>query len=244
LFNERGELIRARCGGIPAEQCEQRVRTARANHVAAGAAGHLTVPGALPEEWKDCGQCRDCFAPAFSSRPGDSAQYGLAISNFDRAGERRRFRFGFIASSDNHSARPGTGYKEYGRRWMTETIGARDEAWRKRMAGPEVPRTPESVKFDPANVAVPAFQVVDFERQASYFMTGGLVAVHSEGRSRDAIWSSLQRREVYGTSGERILLWFDLLNGRDGTVPMTMPKAASCSFPAAWRSPTAIRSSA
>jgi hypothetical protein len=217
---QAGELIRARCGAIPAAECDERVRVARANHVAAGAAGHLTVPGARAEEWKDCGQCRDCFLPAFGSRPGNSAQYGLAISNFDTPGVERRFRFGFIGSSDNHSARPGTGYKEYDRREMTETTGARDEAWAKRMAGPQKERTPESVPFDPNNVTVQPFQVVDFERQASFFMTGGLVATHAEGRSRDAIWSALERREVYGTSGERILLWFDLLNGRDGVVPM------------------------
>jgi len=103
---------------------------------------------------------------------------------------------------------------------MTETTGARDETWFKRMNGTPVPRTPESVAFDPNNVHVQPFQVVDFERQASFFMTGGLVAVHSAGRSRDAIWSSLQRREVYGTTGERILLWFDLLNSADGPVGM------------------------
>jgi hypothetical protein len=217
---QAGELIRARCGEIPAAECEERVRVARANHVAAGVAGHLTVPGARPDEWKDCGQCRDCFLPAFASRPGNSAQYGLAISNFDTPGVERRFRFGFIGSSDNHSARPGTGYKEYDRREMTETTGPRDEAWAKRMAGREIPRTPESVPFDPNNVTVQPFQVMDFERQASFFMTGGLVAVHAEGRSRDDIWSSLKRREVYGTSGERILLWFDLLNGSDGPVAM------------------------
>jgi hypothetical protein len=217
---QAGELIRARCGDIPAAECEERVRVARANHVAAGAAGHLTVPGARGEEWKDCGQCRDCFLPAFSTRPGNSAQYGLAIGNFDTPGIERRFRFGFIGSSDNHSARPGTGYKEYDRREMTEATGARDEKWAKRMAGREIPRTPESVPFDPNNVTVQPFQVVDFERQASFFMTGGLVAVHAGGRSRDDIWSSLKRREVYGTSGERILLWFDLLNGQDGPVAM------------------------
>jgi hypothetical protein len=217
-----GEIIRARCGDAPAAECERRVAAARINYLKAGVGGRLTVPGATVDDWKDCAQCRDCFNPAFSYRPGTSAQYALAITNFDDPAHPRRFRFGFIASSDNHSARPGTGYKEYGRRMMTEAAGPRDATWRDRIGAKPPPAAPESVPFDygSAPAGLQQFNVLDFERQASFFMTGGLVAVHAEGRDRDAVWTALKRREVYGTSGERILLWFDLLNGPAGPLPM------------------------
>jgi len=215
-----GEIIRSRCGNIPAEECEKRVREAQANYLAAGVAGHLTVPAATVEDWKDCGQCRDCFLPSFNLRPGNSAQYILAIGNFDNPTQPQHFHLGFIASSDNHTARPGTGYKEYERRRMTEATGARDATWRQRILGSQPAPAAESVPFDPVATKLQAFQLVETERQASFFMTGGLVAVHSMGRDRGSIWSALKRRNVYGTSGPRILLWFDLLNGPGGPLPM------------------------
>ncbi len=220
---QAGEIVRARCGSLPADDCARRVDEARRNYAGAGAAARATMPWASPDDWKDCGQCRDCFLPAFNYRPRGSSQYALAISNFDDPAAPRRFRFGFIASSDNHSARPGTGYKEFARRYTTEAAGARDEAWRLRLlrGAPDVPPG-ESRPFDPANPppGTQAFQILDFERQASFFLTGGLVAVHSAGRDRDSIWDALERRRVYATSGERILLWFDLLNAPGGPAAM------------------------
>ena len=51
----------------------------------------------------------------------------------------------------------------------------------------------------------PPFELMWMERQASFFITGGLVAVHATERSREAIWEAMQSRNVYGTSGDRIL---------------------------------------
>jgi hypothetical protein len=218
-----GEIIRSRCGAIAPAQCEQRVQRARANYLGAGVSGHLTVPGAMVDDWKDCGQCRDCFSPAYTYRPGGSAQYILAKGWFGEGGEPpRHATYGFIASSDNHTARPGTGYKDYARRAMTEATGPKSRAWRDRTFGAPREPTAESVAIERTEVLrdrMP-WEMVDLERQASFFLTGGLVAVHAEGRDRDAIWDALQRREVYGTSGPRILLWFELVDSGGQRHPM------------------------
>jgi len=208
-----GEIIRKRCqeAGESDETCEARAVEARQNYVDAGISGHLTVPGQTGADWLDSGQCRDCFLPAFNYRPRSSVQYMMALSKFSGSEDPLRFRFGFLASSDVHSARPGTGYKEFLRREMTE---ARFGAFRD-LAVSRTPKSepaPESRPFDPAESGAAFFGLLETERQSSFFLTGGLVAAHATGRDRDAIWDALQRREVYGTSGPRILLWFDLVD--------------------------------
>jgi len=221
-----GEIIRARCEDPGSDDCEARVEKARRIFLDAGTAGRVTIPDAELADWGDCGSCTDCFLGSMTYRPASSVQYTLALSNFDDAADSsdpNRFHFGFMASSDNHRARPGTGYKQYGRLINTEAHGPSSESWYERMYGELVPpaeRMKESQPVDSSDGSIIGFRVVDFEREASFFMTGGLTAVHSAGRSRDAIWDALGRREVYGTSGERMLLWFDLVNGRDGEVAM------------------------
>ena len=212
---QAGEIIEARCraAGLDADdECESRAAEARQNYADAGIAGHLTVPGARFEDWKDCGQCTDCFIPAFNYRPGGSTQYALAISNFDDPAHPKRFRFGFIASSDNHSARPGTGYKEFDRHDMTESVGRARRGLAATHPGQAGRAGAALHRAQYQRHRRHGVKAVEVERQASFFMTGGLVAVHAEGRSRDAVWAALKRKEVYGTSGDRILLWFDLLN--------------------------------
>jgi hypothetical protein len=221
-----GEIVRERClaGAAGPDECERRAVEARAHAAEALTQAHLTVPGARPQDWLDAGQCRDCTLPAFNYRPGGSAQYILALSSFE-AGTPKRFRFGFIGSSDIHFGRPGTGYKDVHRRGFTESAGGgRPEGLlASALRPPDEEPTASGRPFDREASGFTPFQLQELERQTSFFTTGGLVAVHADGRSRDAIWQALLRKEVYGTSGPRILLWFDLMNppGSAGaTAPM------------------------
>jgi hypothetical protein len=226
-----GEIVRERCGDLPANECEARVFEARGLALDAGVSPHLVLPDTRPEDWLDCDQCRDCFKPAMNLRPMETAQYAAAVSNFDEPeddGSPRRFRFGFIASSDNHSSRPGTGYKQYDRLTMTDARGVATPGW-ERWVRPFVQgQQQDPRRAQPLPPEERGFRgLLDVERGASFMYPGGLVAVHSRSRSREAIWDALESRRVYGTSGPRILLWFDLLNGPDGSAPMGSQVAMS-----------------
>jgi hypothetical protein len=212
-----GEIIEARClaEDESADECAERAEVARQNYVDSYRnSGANTVLGETTSEWQDSGQCRDCFQPSFNYRPKSSMQYILSLGRAGRDDDSGRFRFGIIAASDNHSARPGTGYKEVARSEFTE---ARFGNFIDTPLGytTESPPKAFSEKYD-EEFSTAIFSFFETERGSSFFLNGGLAAVHSAGRSREEIWDAMQRREVYGTSGPRILLWFDLLNSPNG----------------------------
>lgn len=210
---QAGEIIRKRClaDGESTQECESRAILAR-HHAANGSvAAHLSVPGVNIEDWLDAGQCRDCFLPSFGYRPGNSVQYALAIQNFDDPDNPLRMNMGFIASSDNHRARPGTGYKNVKRLLNTEEVSL-SSSWRDRLF-PKTEVQSSSQEIVPEVVQRMGFGATEMERQASFWTTGGLAAVHAAGRSREEIYDAMVRRETYGTSGARILLWFNTKSG-------------------------------
>ncbi|RLA57941.1 MAG: hypothetical protein DRR04_12015, partial [Gammaproteobacteria bacterium] len=211
-----GDIVFERCqsGGGSGSECLQLAVAARQNYVdSIDRAAFMSVPEATVQDWQDSAQCKDCFLPTYELRPGGSAQYAMAIRNFSASGSPRRFDFSFIGSSDNHFARPGTGYKEFSRNGMTEAwISQQPELFamltQTGSAGDQASRAWRDVSARENMMA----GIKQFERQASFFYTGGLVAVHSRARTREEIWQALQNGNVYATSGERTLLWFDLLN--------------------------------
>lgn len=235
-----GELIRDRCleVGESDDTCEERAVAARQNHVDAFQGGWKTLPGHETNAWLNAGQApTDMFQPAFNYRPRGSAQYMLAIRDFSDPANPKRFDFGFIGSSDNHTARPGTGYKEFGRGEMSEGRGRAPDDPPGGIDGGGVFGSSNAAD-EPAAESVPyterggnPLSLFEIERGAAYFVTGGLVAVHADGRSREQIWDALRRKEVYATSGRRTLLWFDLLDD-EGTTPMgsTVERSAAPRF--------------
>ena len=215
---QAGEIIKERCRVAAGNEdlCNERAKEARRNFTKANPYGLLTIPNHKPQEWLDSGQCRDCFLPAFEYRPRSSVQYALALRNFSDEST-KPFRFGFIGSSDNHSSRPGVGYKEINRIRNTDSkykssnvimnLGQSSQGY-------AIPNSQEVNLEQMINRMKPS----QGERVASFLYTGGLIASHVSKKDRDSIWNSLNNREVYATSGERILLWFDVINHPSGDI--------------------------
>ncbi|MFK8022155.1 MAG: DUF3604 domain-containing protein [Pseudomonadales bacterium] len=198
---QAGTIIHQRCTANAGQDCDERARNTRTQYRKAmtgtvGASPHRTVVrDTVPDDWGQCDQLVDSFQPSHNYQALQSAQYILSLN-----GEDGPFRPGFIGSSDNHTARPGNSYKETSRYYVTDT---------KAKPGPQ---PISDVSADRPQEPV-AFTFEDDEDAANgFFYTGGLVAVHSKGRDRQAIWNALRKKSVYGTSGPRISLWFDLID--------------------------------
>ena len=188
-------IAQARCDDSASAECAQHVERAVIAFIEKGAPhGRKLFPDATLDDWAGCGQLQNNFQPPSMYVPRMSAQYNLALG-FDTEGLPKRARFGLIGSSDGHQGRPGSSYKEADRLLYTDSkdLGR------------------ETISTD--------FYKTDKESGGFYY-TGGLVATHAQGRNRDAIWDALSNRNVYATSGDRMLVWFDLLNGLGGEVPM------------------------
>ena len=104
----------------------------------------------------------------------------------------------------------GTGYKQIQRKRTTEAFGAPSKRFDNATQGDQLGPMPYSIPLDIDGVGL--INLRNMERQNSFWLSGGLVAVHSEGRGREAIWDGLKRKQVYGTSGDRILLWLSLIH--------------------------------
>ena len=112
--------------GLDEQTCKFLVDQTKLFSAQMGSTGYAAVNETAPDDFLNAGQCNDCFLPSFNYRPLGSAQYVLALSDFTDKQNPKRFKFGFIGSSDNHGARPGTGYKEIDRLYNTEANGFSD----------------------------------------------------------------------------------------------------------------------
>ncbi|MFT6309731.1 MAG: hypothetical protein ACJAQS_000089 [Porticoccus sp.] len=218
---QAGEIIRKRClqSNQDEQECDARAVLARKNYVDVDhIGGWKSIVGATTEEWLDAGQARDIFLPAFNYRPGKSVQYGLALRNFDDEENPIGYKWGLISSTDTHFARAGNGFKQYPR------VGSGDAGMRGTRNGFWDWLVYQRNKEEPLNHSREVVNILgddsEQERKMSFLTAGGIVAVHSAGRDRGAIWDAMKRREVYGTSGHRMLLWFDMLQQDGGLLPM------------------------
>ena len=213
---QAGRIMAQRCedAGLDEKTCNDLSEKTKSFAANMGSAAFGAVNETRGDDFINAGQCMDCFLPAFNYRPLGSAQYILALRDFTDPENPKRFKFGFMGSSDNHNARPGTGYKELFRNRNTEARGWADpiSEFLADTRRPKGELEPTYLRFggDREITSIIDLNIVtDSERQSAYFMSGGLIAVHSNSRSREDIWDAMENKETYATSGPRILLWFD-----------------------------------
>jgi hypothetical protein len=108
----------ARCADPDAPECRERVEEARRLALAAGRDPQWVLPDAASRSGSTAIRCA-ASSSRRSRRARTRARRPRSRSRARASATRRRplrFRFGLIASSDTHSARAGSGYKQVGAR--------------------------------------------------------------------------------------------------------------------------------
>mgnify|MGYP000468659734 FL=1 len=220
--HQAGVIIKRLCldEGKSESTCNDLAAKARENfNKFPGGSGIRLLHGADNESWLDAGQARNTYLPSFNYRPKKSVQFGLALRNKNYSDDKERFRWGFIGSSDTHKSRAGHGFKQLLRNGGTEATGATSEKWRNLLNTVTAEKRDSRLRTIEELNELQGASLIDTERQMSFFTLGGLMAVHSEGRDRESIWNAMKRKEVFATTGHRILVWFDLIKD-DVSLPM------------------------
>ncbi len=114
-----GEIIKQRCENENEESCivkAEKVKKDFANDVS-GILRFGLVENTSPEDWMQCGQLKNEFLPAYTYRPGMSAQAALA-TKIEEKDVFNSFKLGLIGSTDNHKARAARAIKNLrGNQW-------------------------------------------------------------------------------------------------------------------------------
>ena len=225
---QAGEIIKQRCiaQGDSIEKCEISAATTRQAFVDdASVRAWWLVPGTDENDWLDAGQARSLLTPAFNYRPKKSVQYGYALRNFDDENNPLRYTWGMIGSTDTHSARAGHGFKQTNRHASSDTNGLATPLLKSLLAKDKGDSDSANLTILPSvneHLAKVGYSIMEVERLQSFFTAGGIAAVHAESRSRDGVWDAMKRKEVYATTGHRMLLWFNLLNSPQGKLSTPM----------------------
>jgi len=187
-----GEIVAERCLDPNSDFCTRQIELAMAavqpfpNPLTEAELGYLkpeyrTNPkDTAGVDWEACGQCRDCWQPAYNYRNTGSVQKALASAYFNENGVPLHYKFGFIASTDTHAAWGGS---------VKETKGVTE------------------ANMNPEQEKRPALEYPAPERADNFLNPGGLAAILSGHRTRDDLWNALQEKNVYSTSGARIEVW-------------------------------------
>ena len=165
-----------------------------------GAGSFAAVNETDEDEFLDAGQCRDCFQPAFNYRPLGSAQYILAMTDFTNPEYQKDLNLVLLDQVITMLQDLALAFKEVKRNPNTEARGIvssfTESLMDLRRPKGKLEPTLVDINSDTRITSIVDLNLItDAERQSAFFLTGGLVAVHADSRSRESIWESLGKEK-------------------------------------------------